>query len=770
MAATYYARPDGGTAAQCTGRVDAPYAGSGVNQPCAWSHPFSALDSTGNWKIQGGDTIIIHPGSYRMGIGAPNTRWCWPDGSFGCHLPPLPSGPDPEHPTRILGLGWDQGCTSAPELWGAERPWQVISLDGTSNAVIGCLELTDHSGCVEHHANPEVRCERDTPPFGEWASDGIYAADSSCVTLKDLNIHGFASAGIRAGRISDWTVEDVRVAGNGWVGWEGDIYGSDSNTGSLHFKNWIVEWNGCAETYPGEEPDNCWGQTAGGYGDGVGTGNTGGNWIIEDSIFRYNTSDGLDLLYARLDSQIEIRRTKAYGNAGNQIKVNGPSRIQNTLMVGNCGYFDGKPFTYDVDNCRGAGSALALNLRKGDTVSVVNCTIAGQGDCLGTVECGDSVCNGSEEVIIQNNIFVGYNEYLSPGDTSCYLWFDRNNFYTTQINHNLVYGAKIGTFGLSGSDINKDPLLANSALETFDGHLGPGSPAMDTGLPVGASSGLVPNIDLEKVSRPRAGGVDRGAYESRQVIIDHSCTDISQIPEFWINRAKSDFKLSYGHTSHGSQIVTGMNILKGMPGSLYWFDHSGTEGGLSLHDYEPSGDLGNPDRTTWAARTRALLDNPSNDRNLIMWSWCGQVSNATEADINTYLTLMDQLEQDYPDVTFIYMTGHLDGTNEIGNLNQRNNQIRNYCLANNKILFDFAEIESHDPDGNSFLDRGANDECFYSGGNWADEWCEANPGECESCSCAHSRCLNCQQKGKASSPLPVVTTGSATTLTSTSWE
>ena len=45
---TYYIRTDGGTAAQCTGTADAPYPGSGTNQLCAWSHPFWALNSSGN--------------------------------------------------------------------------------------------------------------------------------------------------------------------------------------------------------------------------------------------------------------------------------------------------------------------------------------------------------------------------------------------------------------------------------------------------------------------------------------------------------------------------------------------------------------------------------------------------------------------------------------------------------------------------------------------------------------------------------------------------
>ena len=236
------------------------------------------------------------------------------------------------------------------------------------------------------------------------------------------------------------------------------------------------------------------------------------------------------------------------------------------------------------------------------------------------------------------------------------------------------------------------------------------------------------------------------------VIIDHTCTDISQIPSYWINQAKARFKISYGHSSHGEQIVTGMTLLKDQYGVLYDFSYSGGSGVLSLHDTEPYGDLGAPDRVTWAQETRDLLNTPGNDRNMIMWAWCGQVSTATEADINTYLNLMNQLEIDYPDVTFIYMTGHLDGNGETGNLNIRNNQIRDYCEAHNKVLFDFADIESYDPDGNYFLDRWADDGCNYygsDGGNWADEWCAANPGECASCECAHSRCLNCQLKGKA---------------------
>ncbi|MBW1780593.1 MAG: hypothetical protein JRL30_07620 [Deltaproteobacteria bacterium] len=517
-AATYYVRTDGGTADQCTGLTDAPYPGSGTNQACAWSHPFWALSDSGAWKIQGGDTLVIGSGSYRMGIGAPHTGWCEAEAAYDCHLPSLPSGPSPDTPTRMVGAGWDEGCMAPPELWGVERAWQIISLTGTDNAVIACMELTDHSGCVAHHANPAIRCERDTPPFGDWAAIGIAASDSSNVTLEDLNIHGLAAGGIHAGRLTDWRVENIRIAGNGWAGWDGDIDGDDANTGTMRFKEWTVEWNGCAESYPDETMNNCWAQTAGGYGDGVGTGETGGNWVIEDAVFRYNTSDGLDLLYTRLSSQIVIRRSQSYGNAGDQIKVNGPTRIENTLMKSNCGFFNGKSFTYDVDDCRAGGAALVLTLRQGEAVSVVNATLTGQGDCLLTVECDDGSCDGSETITIQNSIFIGHQEFMDASDTTCYIWLDQDDFYDTRIDYNVVYRAKTGGVGLSAHDISQDPLLGDSTLETFDGHLKTDSPAIDSGLTVGSLSGLIPDHDLEGNSRPRGSGVDRGAYESEATV------------------------------------------------------------------------------------------------------------------------------------------------------------------------------------------------------------------------------------------------------------
>jgi hypothetical protein len=253
------------------------------------------------------------------------------------------------------------------------------------------------------------------------------------------------------------------------------------------------------------------------------------------------------------------------------------------------------------------------------------------------------------------------------------------------------------------------------------------------------------------------------------LIIDHHCTDLSQVPTAYLDSAKAQFRMTYGHTSHGSQIISGMEILRNHDSRFDFFNDYyhyrfgppnplAPDGDLSLWDYVPDGDLGAPDRTTWAAATRAMLLNSGGNyvvyphrRNLVMWSWCGQVSWALVADIDLYLSLMNQLEADFPDVTFVYMTGHLDGTGTAGNLFQRDEQIRNYCRTNHKVLFDFADIESYDPDGNGYVSRGATDNCDYSGGNWAQQWCAAHPGDplCEDCSCAHSQSLNCNRKARA---------------------
>jgi len=114
------------------------------------------------------------------------------------------------------------------------------------------------------------------------------------------------------------------------------------------------------------------------------------------------------------------------------------------------------------------------------------------------------------------------------------------------------------------------------------------------------------------------------SYKGEAIIADHNGTVLSAIPAEWITGAKKNLVIAYGHTSHGSQLVDGLNGLETWKGSPYTILGSGDTEGLELRDTPFSGasDLGNPDFVSWVAATRNYLDEHT-DANVVMWSWCG---------------------------------------------------------------------------------------------------------------------------------------------------
>jgi len=72
------------------------------------------------------------------------------------------------------------------------------------------------------------------------------------------------------------------------------------------------------------------------------------------------------------------------------------------------------------------------------------------------------------------------------------------------------------------------------------------------------------------------------------ILIDHKCRELSNIPTSWIDSAKKKLYIGYGHTSHGSQLTTGMNALEDyFTSGLYNWSHKGGEN--ELHLFEGSG-------------------------------------------------------------------------------------------------------------------------------------------------------------------------------------
>lgn len=400
-ATTYYVRTDGGSAEQCSGKADAAYPGSGAGKACAWSHPFIALPPTSPEhpvapRIAGGDTLIIGAGEYVMGLGAtpegsPEMRACWSGYATDCHMQPVPPGPDAAHKTRVLGAGWDRGCPKPPTLWGTRGEYVIVDLSGSSNSVVGCLELTDRSSCIQNHCRLG-NCKGDAQQIdrcpdneGTWARTGLMSTDAHEVELFDLNIHGL-SEGVHAGRIKDWNVERVRLWANSFAGWDGDVSNggsaSASNSGTLRFRQLEIAWSGCGERYPGGEIFGCWGQEEGGYGDGFSTGRSGGRWLFEDSHVHHNTQDGLDLLYLDASGAVTMRRVRAEANAGNQLKASGNVTIADSVVDGNCAAFRGVGNMQEGDQCRAQGGAIAIALMDGKRSVVENSQVSGEGGCL----------------------------------------------------------------------------------------------------------------------------------------------------------------------------------------------------------------------------------------------------------------------------------------------------------------------------------------------------------------------------------------------------
>lgn len=423
--ATYYVRTDGGDAAHCDGLSDTPHAAD-AQRHCAWDHPFAALPPGGPPRIAGGDTLIVGAGSYRMGAGAPGTdklEKCRADWPWDCRAAALPAGRSAQNPTRLLGAGFASGCRAPPELWGTQRASSVLDLSGSDNVEVACLQITDHAQCIEfHNAGAQTaRCAREHAPYGDWAAVGINAEHAAHVRLSDLDIHGLAHDGIRAGGLRDWTLERVRLVGNGWSGWNGDIGAASSNAGALRFTDVEIAWNGCAERYPGRAHFGCWGEQSGGYGDGLGTAETGGDWLFERVHVHHNSQDGIDLLHAEASATLVLHDARIEDNAGNQVKSSAATRIEKSTVLGHCSALASAGLDA-ADRCRALGNSLSLHLPAGAGIAVSGNRIEGEGDCLIDLQCAAGACAGGS-VAISNNRLAGTPRTDSAGARApCSLW------------------------------------------------------------------------------------------------------------------------------------------------------------------------------------------------------------------------------------------------------------------------------------------------------------------------------------------------------------
>ena len=201
------------------------------------------------------------------------------------------------------------------------------------------------------------------------------------------------------------------------------------------------------------------------------------------------------------------------------------------------------------------------------------------------------------------------------------------------------------------------------------------------------------------------------------IIIDHNCTDVTSIPSDIIDSIKTNCKFEWAATSHGHQVLTGLKLVEteipnldvtvgdgetGYANGGYLPDPNGTfcvMDGIIQYFSNCKCCLGIAPNGYWQGANADLsmqktLVQCDPGINISGWGWCTELNTWTASQVQEYFTEMEDLEMQYPDVQFIYSTGTTEYVGDDGyNRWLRNNQIRQYCIQNNKILFDFADIE-----------------------------------------------------------------------------
>ncbi|WP_437731791.1 hypothetical protein [Sorangium sp. So ce1335] len=184
---------------------------------------------------------------------------------------------------------------------------------------------------------------------------------------------------------------------------------------------------------------------------------------------------------------------------------------------------------------------------------------------------------------------------------------------------------------------------------------------------------------------------------------DHRHTALDVIPASCLDALRSgNFIFHYAHRSHGSQIIVGAESIEaGNPAYGFkaeYCDVPSETDVFPMWDGMTDGNLVHGEQY-WASQDgiddlRAILRAHPEIR-YSMWSWSSEISEQTEEDVQRYLDTLDALGQEFPEVTFIYMTG--PGDEEYAGVNRakRNQQIRDFCRDHGKILYDFEDLDVH---------------------------------------------------------------------------
>jgi len=168
---------------------------------------------------------------------------------------------------------------------------------------------------------------------------------------------------------------------------------------------------------------------------------------------------------------------------------------------------------------------------------------------------------------------------------------------------------------------------------------------------------------------------------AQTIVADHASTDVAAIPDAAIANAAA-LRLLVRHASVGGNIDSGLDALHAANAR---YDRG-------LWDFQSRGNPG------WQAKVDDLVSQAAAQGasfDVLTMKFCYIDPNAS---FTYYRDAMLGLEGTYPTKRFVWWTIPIETS---GNTNRQafNDQVRAYALANGKVLFDIADIESHDAAG-----------------------------------------------------------------------
>ena len=244
------------------------------------------------------------------------------------------------------------------------------------------------------------------------------------------------------------------------------------------------------------------------------------NLIYENAWYSRYANSGISLFHKNAPAAVAgpgyrniIRGNKVWNNRGN-VKW---------LQTKN--YSDGNGIIIDVSDLNYTGRTLIANnlvvnnggsgihTFKAFAVDIVNNTAFQNGQKVGY---GDIAAQfGSSDVKLRNNVI-----HSRPTGKANESFASATIIYS----NNLYFGGSQPSLG--ANDVVADPQFVKPNLDVMQADFrlkgsGSISPGIDTGVSI---TGVTPTVDIDGVSRPQGAGIDKGAFEYSQLLINSPLT------------------------------------------------------------------------------------------------------------------------------------------------------------------------------------------------------------------------------------------------------